>query len=76
MKTTGLETQAALFDERNAVFVISGEEQKLGEIIEVNLGAVDMFGFTVSSELVGVNINTMMPSPFSGTFKSLMCSYG
>ena len=66
-KSVGLETQAALFDERNAVFVISGEENNLGEIFEVNLGAVDMFGFTVSSELVGANISSMMPTPFSGT---------
>lgn len=39
-KATGLETQAALFDEKNAVFVISGDENNLGEIFEVNLGGV------------------------------------
>lgn len=65
-KNTGLSSQAALFDERNAVFVISGDENRLGEILEVNLGAVDMFGFTVSSELIGININVMMSSPFQG----------
>ena len=65
-KNIGLESQAALFDERNAVFVISGDENNLGEILEVNLGGVDMFGFTASSEIVGTNISSMMPTPFSG----------
>ncbi len=71
MRTVALESQAALFDDRNAVFVLCGDESRLGEILEVNIGAVDMFGFTVSSELVGANINTMMPSPFTGMIIAL-----
>ncbi len=76
-RQVGLENQAALFDERNAVILISGEESRLGEILEVSLGAVDMFGYSVSSEIIGINIASLMPNPFSGNFAMrLIFSHG
>jgi PAS domain S-box-containing protein len=64
-----IETQAALFNQKNAVFVISGE------ILDVNLGGIDMFGFTTSAEMVGMNISTMMPSPYSEMHNGFLKKY-
>lgn len=74
-KSIALNSQRALFNERNGVFVLSGEDSNIGEILEVNIGAVDMFGFTVSSEMIGMNISSLMPSPFTEGHNSYLRKY-
>ena len=70
-----INSQTALFDDKNAVFVLSTTEGHLGEILEVSLGAVDMFGFTASSELIGMNISQLMPSPYAELHDGFLKKY-
>lgn len=47
-------------DERTAVMSCSGAANRLGEIVEVNMPIIKMFGYA-RSELVVVNIARLMP---------------
>ena len=48
-------------DERTAVMSCSGSAKHLGEIVDVNMPIIKMFGYA-RSELVGVNIARLMPT--------------
>ena len=48
-------------DERTAVISCSGAAKHLGEIVDVNMPIIKMFGYA-RSELIGVNIARLMPS--------------
>jgi hypothetical protein len=41
-KSNGLEALQALFDDSNAVLILSGDERTLGEILQCNIGALEM----------------------------------
>jgi PAS domain S-box-containing protein len=71
-KTDG--RQDALFNDRNAVVIASGDRFSLGEIVNVNVGATRLFGYS-QSEIVGMNLNSLMPMPFSSYHNSWMSSY-
>lgn len=42
LKSSGLEAFQALFDDSNAVLILSGDERTLGEILQCNIGALEM----------------------------------
>ena len=48
-------------DERTAVLSCSGAAKHLGEIVDLNMPVIKMFGYA-RSELVGVNISRLMPA--------------
>lgn len=58
------EERLALMDDQNASLTISASPSNLGTIVAVNLPAARLFGRSVQS-LMGSNVNTIIPSPFS-----------
>jgi hypothetical protein len=46
----------------------------LGEIVNVNAGAGNMFGY-IQSEMVGMNLSAIMPQPFSSYHNMYMNHY-
>eukprot|EP01135_Chromosphaera_perkinsii_P010816 Nk52_evm11s2241 gene=Nk52_evmTU11s2241 len=53
-----------LFEEENAVVALSTEENHIGEIIDSNTACQDLFGYG-RTELIGKNVSSLMPYPFS-----------
>ncbi len=53
-----------IFDDTNALISISADLTTLGEIIDVNMGAVRMFGYS-RPDLIGANISIIMPAPYA-----------
>jgi hypothetical protein len=64
-KTTASHTRRdALLDADNAVIVASGDRLSMGEIVNANLGASKMLACS-RSEIVGSNLSSIMPVPYS-----------
>ncbi|KAA0173056.1 hypothetical protein FNF27_05405 [Cafeteria roenbergensis] len=59
-------------DDQNAAFIISTDRASLGEITSVNTAAVRIFG---SSNMVGSNINVIIPRPVSDIHDSLLATF-
>jgi PAS domain S-box-containing protein len=57
-------SQDALFDDRNALISISGELRDVGTIVNINLGAVRLFGYS-RGDMIGRNVSVIMPAPYS-----------
>ena len=53
-----------MFDDRNACVTVSAELRSLGEITNVNIGAVRMFGYA-KTEVEGANVAMLLPEPFA-----------
>jgi hypothetical protein len=53
-----------MFDDRNACVTVSAELRSLGEITNVNIGAVRLFGYA-KAELEGANVAVLLPEPFA-----------
>eukprot|EP00474_Spongospora_subterranea_P000438 CRZ00896.1 hypothetical protein [Spongospora subterranea] len=56
--------RSILFSDHSSVIVISGNDSNLGEILSVNAFTPQMFGLP-EANMVGSNINILMPEPFS-----------
>jgi PAS domain S-box-containing protein len=77
---TGADTEAKsayadLFDQKQAVITAIVDNKRLGEIISVNLGAVDMFGYTNTSEMLGKRLTDLMPAPFNDQHDAFISRY-
>jgi PAS domain S-box-containing protein len=60
----GEDSSNDIFDDTNALISISADLTSLGEIIDANMGAVRMFGYS-RPDLIGANISIIMPAPYS-----------
>jgi hypothetical protein len=56
---------ASMFVPSNAIVIISGEEGQVGTILDVNMGAANLFGWASPTEMIGSNANIIMPNPFA-----------
>ncbi|TPX34725.1 hypothetical protein SmJEL517_g02736 [Synchytrium microbalum] len=63
-----------LFSPDNAVIGISGDASNLGIIMHANPMALKVFGYK-KSELIGKNINVIVPSPFSESHDMFLTRY-
>eukprot|EP01135_Chromosphaera_perkinsii_P008458 Nk52_evm26s1360 gene=Nk52_evmTU26s1360 len=61
---SGSENEVDVFNDENPVFVISGADERVGEIVRANMSASRIFGYG-NAELVGSNISTIIPFPFN-----------
>jgi PAS domain S-box-containing protein len=70
-----LTTNLDIFDDRNAVFGITVEKEAFGLIETINPAAKKLFGYFQNSDLVGKNINVIIPPPLAGVHDTLMSDY-
>jgi PAS domain S-box-containing protein len=63
-----------IFDDSNALITISGELRNVGEIRNANMGTTLLFGYACA-DLMGRNINELMPTPFSTHHHSFLMRY-
>lgn len=63
-----------MFDDGNALLSISGELTNMGEILDANLAAVRLFGYA-RADLMGNNINVIMPQPYSAFHQDALMKY-
>jgi PAS domain S-box-containing protein len=61
-------------DSQNGSVIVSGENGHIGEILQVNAKACSIFGYG-NNDLVGKNINILMPRPFSELHNSFLMKY-
>ncbi len=57
-----------------AIITISGEHETLGQILSANLASCNMLGRLVG-EMVGNNVNIIMPQPFSDLHNEFLTAY-
>lgn len=55
--------QGNTLDDRSAVISVSGNRERMGEIIEINTGIMRLFGYS-RSEIMGANVSRLMPAPY------------
>jgi PAS domain S-box-containing protein len=70
MKITSID----IFDDRNGVITIDGSLENIGRIINVNAGICRLYGYT-SDELIGRNIQILVPDPFSEDHDLFLTKY-
>jgi PAS domain S-box-containing protein len=58
----------------NGVLIISGEYYNMGQVLQVNTKACDIFGYQ-AIELLGKNVNTLMPRPYAETHNARLQNY-
>ncbi|KAJ3109936.1 hypothetical protein HDU96_007041 [Phlyctochytrium bullatum] len=63
-----------LLSDENATITISGERQNIGQILHMNSVTTKVFGYK-KGELVGCNISTLLPSPFSESHDLFILKY-
>lgn len=63
-----------IFDDRNALITMSGELRNIGEIVNVNMGAVMLFGYA-RADFIGRIVHDLMPVPFSTHHHSFLMKY-
>jgi PAS domain S-box-containing protein len=63
-----------IFDDRNGVVTISGKVDSLGRILNMNPAACRIYGYTYD-EIVGRNIDTLVPEPFSSNHDMYLRRY-
>jgi PAS domain S-box-containing protein len=73
-KNIETDLNVALFDDENAVIMISGESDKEGIILNVNVPTTQIFGFK-KSEMVGKNVSMLLPPPFAEIHNQLIRAY-
>jgi PAS domain S-box-containing protein len=63
-----------IFDDRNGMITIDGTLENIGRIINVNAGISRLYGYT-SDELIGRNIQILVPDPFSKDHDRFLTKY-
>lgn len=63
-----------VFDDRNSVIIISGQPKNIGTILQINAAGCKVFGYS-QSEVVGKNISSLLPNPFSQLHDQFLHSY-
>lgn len=63
-----------LLDDKLAIITITSQSDRLGDIVEVNTGVVRMFGHS-RSELLALNVDKLMPQPYSFVYLFLLFAY-
>ncbi len=56
-------TNLDVYDERNAVVSVSLDSASFGKIVSVNSAARRIFGYSSNAEMLGQNINAVIPEP-------------
>ncbi len=68
-------TNLDVYDERNAVFSVSLDSANFAQIISVNAAARRIFGYSLNSELLGHNINTIIPEPARSAHDEILTTF-
>ena len=70
-----LDTNLDIFDDRNAVFGVIVDRNRLGEIESVNIAGRRQFGYAQASDLIGHNILKIIPSPLAEIHDNLLIDF-
>jgi hypothetical protein len=65
----------SMTDSRNCIVVVSGEADRVGQILETNNRAAQVLGFPNSMDLVGKNITHVMARPFVAGHSARITNY-
>ncbi len=64
----------AVFDERNAIVVISGDDVDLGVVVKINARAAQLFGYS-QTDFIGRHASALFAEPYTAVFSHYLYSY-
>jgi len=68
------QSSLAVFDERNAIVVISGDDSDLGVVQKINVRAAQLFGLS-QVDFLGKRVSSLLADPYTAVFAHYLVSY-